>query len=75
MASDSLRGLPGGLGTSAPVSGSATVGDLPHGVHRDVMETGQGGVMRIPMTLLFAIAAYLAWATTFGTPALAVTGH
>ena len=31
--------------------------------------------MRIPMTLLFAIAAYLVWATTFGTPALAVTGH
>ena len=31
--------------------------------------------MRIPMTLLFAIAAYLAWATTFGTPALAVTGR
>jgi len=31
--------------------------------------------MRIHLTLLFALAGYLAWATTFGTPALAATGH
>jgi hypothetical protein len=39
------------------------------------MQAGQGGVMRIPMTLLFAIAAYLVWATTFGTPAIAAVLH
>ena len=39
------------------------------------MEAAHPEVMKIAMTLMFALAGYLAWATTFGAPALAATGR